>query len=197
MVSFSGTAKENAGKKYNNQLRKEGLVPAVIYGRDINKSFSFKPKDIKSLVYTPEFKVAELSLDGETHKCLLKDIQFHPVTDEIVHVDFLALTDGVPVTVKVPITLVGMSPGVKVGGSLISAMRKADIRCLPKDLVDHVTVDISELGLGEAVRVRDIQEQEGITVLNPPATPVANVEVPRALKSAKAQAAAAESGDAE
>ena len=189
-VSFNGTLRENTGKKYNNQLRKQGMVPAVLYGNDLNVSFALNPKDIKSLVYTPDFKVAELNLDGKTHRCFIKDMQFHPVSDEIVHVDFLALNDGIPVNVKVPLRTRGASPGVKLGGKLIQQIRKIEIRTLPENLVDEVTVDISSLELGAAVRVRDIDPIEGVEVLNIAATPVANVEIPRALKSAAAKEAA-------
>lgn len=189
-VSFNGTLRENTGKKYNQQLRKQGMVPAVLYGKDLNISFALNPKDIKSLVYTPDFKVAELSLDGKTHKCFIKDMQFHPVTDEIVHIDFLALNEGIPVSVKVPLRTRGASPGVKLGGKLIQQIRKVEIRTLPENLIDEVTVDISNLELGAAVRVRDIDPIEGVDILNIPATPVANVEIPRALKSAAAKEAA-------
>ena len=189
-VSFNGTLRENTGKKYNNQLRKQGMVPAVLYGNNLNVSFALNPKDIKSLVYTPDFKVAELNLDGKTHRCFIKDMQFHPVSDEIVHVDFLALNDGIPVNVKVPLRTRGASPGVKLGGKLIQQIRKIEIRTLPENLVDEVTVDISSLELGAAVRVRDIDPIEGVEVLNIAATPVANVEIPRALKSAAAKEAA-------
>ena len=191
-VSFNGTPRENTGKKYNQQLRKQGLVPAVLYGKDLNVSFALNPKDIKGLVYTPDFKVAELNLDGKTHKCFIKDMQFHPVTDEIVHVDFLALKEGIPVNVKVPLRTRGASPGVKLGGKLIQQIRKIEIRTLPENLVDEVTVDISNLELGAAVRVRDIDPIEGVEVLNIAATPVANVEIPRALKSAAAKEASEE-----
>lgn len=186
VVSFSGNKRENLGKKHNTQLRKQGLVPAVLYGHGINESFSLKPKDIKGLVYTPDFKLAKLSLEGKDYDCFIKDIQFHPVSDEIVHVDFLSLTEGTPVNVKVPLRTVGVSPGVKLGGKLIQQIRKIDVRTTPDKLIDHVEVDISSLGLGDSVRVRDIKPVEGVEILNIAATPVAMVEIPRALRSASA-----------
>lgn len=187
VVTFSGSKRENTGKKPNAQLRKEGLVPAVLYGQGVNETFSLKPKDIKPLVYTPDFKVAKLELDGSTYDCFIKDIQFHPVTDEILHVDFLSLSEGVPVNVKVPLRTYGVSPGVKGGGKLIQQIRKIDVRTTPDKLVDHVSVDITGLELGESVRVRDVDAIEGVEILNIPATPVAIVEVPRALRSASAE----------
>lgn len=191
-VSFSGTKRENTGKKHNALLRKEGKVPAVLYGKDLNVSFTINPKDIKGLVYTPDFKLAELDLDGTTHTCFIKDMQFHPVTDEVLHVDFLALNDGIPVNVKVPLRVTGVSPGVKAGGKLIQQIRKIEIRTTPDKLVDEVFVDISNLELGYAVRVRDIEPIEGVSIVNIAATPVANVEIPRALKSAAASEAGEE-----
>jgi large subunit ribosomal protein L25 len=186
VVSFSGNKRENLGKKHNVQLRKQGLVPAVLYGQGISESFSLTPKDIKGLVYTPDFKLANLSLEGKEYNCFIKDIQFHPVTDEILHVDFLSLTDGVPVNVKVPLRTVGVSEGVKLGGKLIQQIRKIDVRTTPDNMIDHVEVDISGLDLGDSVRVRDIKPVAGVEILNIPATPVAMVEIPRALRSASA-----------
>lgn len=191
VVPFNGIKRDTRGKKYNALLKKEGLIPAVLYGKDLNISLSIKPKDIKQLVYTPDFKLAELNLDGDTYKCFIKDMQFHPVTDEVLHVDFLALTDGVPVNVKVPLRTRGASPGVKLGGKLIQQIRKVEIRTLPEQIVDHVVVDISALKLGESVRIRDIDPIDGVAIVNIPATPVAIVEIPRALKSASAKEALA------
>ena len=196
IVKVEAQARESFGKKYSKRLRKEVLVPAIIYGGDNNTAISVSPKAVKSLVYTPDFKLAEIAVGGDTHKCILKDITFHPLTDEIVHIDFLRVIPGTPIKVEIPVDFKGKSPGVKEGGKLISQMRKVKVKSLPENLVDRVFVDISELELGNSVRVRDIDFPEGMEVMTTTATPVAIVEVPRALKSAAAAEAKAAEGAA-
>ena len=190
-----------------SQVRREGNIPAVIYGAGgVLDHCSVKINDIKKLIFTPDFKTGELSLGSDTHKCIIKDIQWHPVTDQIQHIDFLALKDGVSVKVEIPIRFKGQSPGVLGGGKLIQSMRRVKVKLDPAKLVDVLYVDISELELGSAVRVRDIELPDGIELMVNSATPVASVEIPRALKSAEAAAekqgagadaaAPAEGGDA-
>ena len=191
IVKVEAQARESFGKKHTKKVRKEGLVPAIIYGGDNNTAISVTPKSVKSLVYTPDFKLAEINVNGDDHKCILKDITFHPITDEIVHIDFLRVIPGVPIKVEIPVDFKGKSPGVKEGGKLIPQMRKVKVKTTAESLVDKVYVDISELELGNSVRVRDIDFPEGVEVMTTTATPVAIVEVPRALKSAAAEEAKA------
>lgn len=194
IVKVEAQTRESFGKKHTKKVRKEGLVPAIIYGGENNTPISVTPKSVKSLVYTPDFKLTEISVNGETHKCILKDITFHPLSDEIVHIDFLRVIPGTPIKVEIPVDFKGKSPGVKEGGKLISQMRKVKVKTTPESLVDRVFVDISKLELGGSVRVRDIDFPEGIEVMTSTATPVAIVEVPRALKSAAAAEAKAAGG---
>ncbi len=196
IVKIEAQARESFGKKHNKVLRREGYVPAIIYGGEDNTAISVTPKSVKSLVYTPEFKLAEIDVNGDTHKCILKEITFHPITDEIVHIDFLKMIPGKPLKVEIPVDFKGKSPGVKEGGKLIPQMRRVKVKTTPEILVDRVYVDISELKLGSSVRVRDIDFPEGMEVMTTTATPVAVVEVPRALRSAEAEAAKAEAADA-
>lgn len=182
-VIITGESRSLFGKKANKSLRKEGKIPAVLYGGDNVNHFSTTVKDVKHLVYTPDFKLAEIQVDGKVEKAILKDIQFHPVTDEIVHIDFLRLQDNTTVKVEVPVEFRGVSPGVKEGGKLIQSLRKIKIKTTPEKLVDVLTVDISHVELGSAVRVRDLDEVEGVEVLNEEAIPIAIVEVPRVLKT--------------
>lgn len=196
-VSVKGEKRTDGGKVATKNLRNQGRIPCVVYGGDTNVSFSTVKKEVKPLVYTSDFKLAEVSIDGEVHKCILKDIVFHPVTDEIVHMDFLKLTPGHSVKVEVPLEFVGVSPGVIKGGKLIPQIRRIKIKSTPENLVDKLTVDISNLELGDAVRVKEIFEVEGVEVINNGAIPVATVEVPRALKSAEAEEAAAVAAEGE
>ena len=201
-VQVSGEVRENLGKKSSKATRREGLVPAVLYGAGDPVHFTIKALDVRSLVYTPEFKLAELAVGGKTFKAIVKDYQFHPVTDELRHIDFLALQDGHPIKVQVPVVFEGTSPGVRSGGKLQVAVRRVKIKTTPENLVDKLVLDISNLELGAAIRVRDIKEIEGVEIMNPAGQPIASVEVPRALRSAataeaKAAEAAAKAAPAE
>lgn len=193
-VSVAGTPRADVGKKATKAVRKDGGIPCVMYGGDSPVHFAVKHNDVKALIYTPEFKLAEINVDGAASKCIIKDITFHPVTDAITHIDFLRLVEGRKMKVEVPITFVGASPGVKAGGTMQQSVRRVKLKTTPANLVNSVTVSIDNLELGGAVRIRDIQPMEGVEVMNPPGTPVASVEVPRALKSA-ASAAEKEGGD--
>lgn len=183
VVSIKGQARDTFGKGPNKVLRDGGRIPAVLYSKENVVHFSTTHKEIKSLIYTPDFKKAEIEIDGKNHACIIQDIDFHPVTDAIVHVDFLELVDSLPVRTEVPVRFVGTSPGVKEGGILIQTMRKVKIKCLPKDLVEELIVDISDLELGKATRVSNITVPNGVEIMSDAGTPVANVEVPRALKA--------------
>jgi len=191
VVSVNGQSRTVFGKSANKALRKEGMIPGVLYSKGNVVHFSTTHKDLKPIVYTPEFKKAAISVDGTTYNCLLQDIIFHPVTDEIVHIDFVQMVDNMPLRTEVPVKFEGVSPGVKEGGKLIQTMRKVKIKCLPKNLVGELVVDISELELGKSIRVGKIDIPDGVEIMSNPSTPVANVEVPRALKSEEAAEAAA------
>jgi len=171
-------------------VRNSGKIPAILYGGDTSIAFATTHNDVKAAIYTPDFKLTEIEVDGKKYKSIVKDIQFHPVTDEIEHIDFLLLEDGREVKVQVPIRFKGVSPGVKNGGKLIQSMRKVKVKADPSNLVDELFIDISGLKLGFAVRVKDIEMPEGMELMVNPNIPVAVVEVPRALKSATSQAEA-------
>lgn len=196
VVQVNTEARTETGKKANKSLRAAGKIPAVVYSVNGVDTFSTTVKDVKHLVYTPDFKIAELNLNGATKRAIIKDIDFHPVTDEIVHMDFIELVENHPVRASVPVQFKGVSPGVKAGGKLISNLRTVKIKATPEHLVDTLYVDISTLELAQAVRVRDLEVPEGVSIEVDGATPIAVVEVPRALKSA-AMAAAKEAKAAE
>lgn len=188
VVSIEAQTREPNGKKGTKALRASGRIPAVVYGGDSVAHISVTAKSVKELVYTPDFKLAEIKADSESSKCILKDITFHPVTDEIVHIDFLRLIDGVPIKVDLPVKFRGDSPGVKLGGKLISQLRKVTVKTTPEKLVNELVVDVSNLELGDSVRVREIDVNDGVTLMVDGATPVGLVEIPRALRSASAAA---------
>ncbi len=177
-----------AGKAAAKTARREGVVPCVLYSKDENIQFVAQPLELRHLIYTPDFKVAEIQLDGKMHKCILKSVQYHPVTDQVIHVDFLKLVDGVSLKVEVPVRFTGTSIGVKEGGKLQQLLRKVKIKTTPEKLVNELTLDISNLKLGQSIRVRDIQPSEGVEIINAPGIPVGIIEIPRALRSAGAKA---------
>lgn len=191
-VEIQGSLRSGVGKKVTGTERKNGLIPAVLYGGNDVSHFTVTPASVKHLVYTPDFKLANITIGGHSYTAILKQVQFHPVTDQIIHIDFLRLIDKTPIKVEVPLRFKGTSPGVKVGGKLIQQVRKVKIKTLPENLVDELHADISSLDLGQSLRVRDIQIPQGIEIINNPATPVALIEIPRALKAAAAAEAKAE-----
>lgn len=191
-VSVNGKARTELGKKATKAVRKEGLIPCVMYGAGDPVHFTTSTKDVKSLIYTPAFKTAELNIDGKAQKAIVKSVQYHPVTENIEHIDFLALVEGNSVKVELPVRFEGTSPGVRAGGKLVQSMRRVKVKTTPASLVDILTLNIGHLELGQAVRVRDIAPIEGVEIMTEPATPVAIVEIPRALRSAATAAAKAE-----
>lgn len=187
-VQIKGSLRESRGTAGSKEIRNAGRIPAVVYGGGDVVHISVTEKDVKHLLYTPDFKLAEIDIDGTISKCILKDVQAHPVTDAIQHLDFLRLKDGHPVSVEIPIRVKGVSPGVKDGGILLQLVRRVQIKTTPEHLVDELFVDISELVLGSSVRVKDIEVNEHLQVMNSANIPVASVQVPRALKSAEDEA---------
>lgn len=192
--SINGLARTDTGKAATRALRRNGQIPCELYGGEENIHFSTTPSDIKDLIYTPDFFVAEVNINGEKHQAIVKAIQFHPVTDEILHIDFQKLIPGRYVQTEIPVRTVGVAAGVKTGGKLMMKVRKLKVKTTPENLVDKVEIDVSKLKLGQSFKVRDIAET-GMQILNSPSIPIASVEIPRSLRSAASRAEAeAETG---
>lgn len=191
IIALQGHRKEGSGKEEAKKIRRNDQIPAVMYksGGGEAIQLALNATDIRHLVYTPKFKLAEIALNGATHKCIVKDIQFHPVTEAVVHIDFLELVPGLKFKATVPLRFVGQAPGVKAGGKFIPRMRQVNILTTPEKVVDEVSADISEMELGDTIRVRDITVIDGVEVTNTGAVPIASIEVPRALKAAATAAA--------
>ena len=186
-VAVNGTLRTETGKKATKVVRRSGQVPGVIYGGEENVHFSAETLDFRDLVYTPNFNLADITIDGKVYQCILKSASFHPVTDDLEHLDFLLLVPGRTVKVDLPVRFRGASPGVKAGGKIVQKLRKVTVKTTPEALVDALYTDISELELGHSTRVRDIELPDGMQLMNPAPIPVATIEIPRALKSAAAQ----------
>lgn len=187
-ISIPTTTRADVGTKQAKLDRRSGMIPAVIYGQKNDPiHINVTMKDVKNAIYTPDFKIAELDVNGTVHKCIVKSAQFHPVNDSLIHIDFLKLSEGLKVKVDVPVRFYGTSPGVKLGGKLIQLVRKVTIKTTPDKLIDELKVDISGLDLGGVLRVKSIELPEGIEIMANASIPIANVEIPRALKSAAAE----------
>ncbi|MBE0650904.1 MAG: 50S ribosomal protein L25 [Bacteroidales bacterium] len=165
-VSLSGSLRENVGKKDAKLQRKLGKVPCVIYGGSEQKHFTLDQKDFKSIVFTPEIIIAKITLGDKTYESILQDIQYHPVSDEVLHADFLELNPEKPVTIALPIELKGTAPGVVKGGKLRLKMRKLRVKGLIHTMPEHVVIDISKLDVGRTIKVRDIKNTD-LTFLEP------------------------------
>jgi len=186
-IAISGSPRENVGKRDAKELRYAGKVPAVLYGGKEQVHFAIDAPDLRDLVYTPEVNFAELTIGGKKYNAIMQDIQIHPLTEKIQHIDFLQLFDDKAVTIEIPVKLTGTSPGVKEGGKLVQKLRKLKVNALPKDLPQYVEVSLTPLEVGKSVRVRDLKP-EGFTITNVQEDTVVSVIMSRALKQAEQQA---------
>ncbi len=183
---IKGSARVAGGKKAAKLVRKNGDIPCVIYGGgQAATTFTVAEEQFRNLIYTPNIYIVNVEIDGTMHKAILKDLQFHPVTDKLLHVDFLEVCEEKPVTIAIPIKIVGNSEGVKAGGKLQIEMRKLIVKGLIKDLPDVLEIDITNLGLGKSMKVQDIAFN-GLEILNAKNAVVVSVRMTRAAKSAAA-----------
>ncbi len=187
-VSIEGTKRSDFGKTATRTLRSQDLVPGVIYGGSETVHFSAPRMAFRSLVYTPDFQLAEITVDGRTHRCILKDLQFDVVTDELTHLDFLELVEDKKVIANLPLKYTGQPQGVKDGGRLEIKMKTLKVRTLPKYLTEAIEVDITDLQLNGNLRVEDVKAPE-MEVMNAPRQPVASIVMTRALRQAESEAA--------
>ncbi|MDR0296089.1 MAG: 50S ribosomal protein L25/general stress protein Ctc [Prevotellaceae bacterium] len=179
-IELKGTVRTSLTKVAVKQLRKNAEVPCVLYGeKGENLHFAVVERDLKNLVYTPNAYLVKLSLDGKVHTAVMREIQFHPVTDRILHIDFYPVQEGRPVAIDVPVIIEGNSEGVRAGGKLHVVTRRLKISALPKDLPDSLQVDISNLQLGKTIVVGDLS-YPNVNIITPKATIVCAVKVTRA-----------------
>jgi len=184
-ITIEGQLRTEFGKKATRQLRSENLVPAVIYGGAEEVNIVAPASAFKSLVYTSQFQIAEIVAGGKTYKTIMKDLQFDKVTDKLIHVDFLELVGDKKVVATLPLKFTGSSAGVKAGGRLVIKMKSLKVKAYPKDLVESIEVDITNLNLNENIRVEDVKAP-GMEILNSPRIPIASVVMTRQLKQEEA-----------
>jgi len=189
-ITIEGQIRTEFGKAATRQLRSEEKVPAVIYGGAKEINFSAPVSAFKNIIYTPEFMLADINVDGNSYKCVLKDLQFGKVSDSLIHVDFLELVEDKKVSVNIPLKFTGVPDGVKEGGKLMVKIKSLKVKTLPAHLAENIEVDISELKLNENIRVQDVKPAN-MEVMNSPRIPIASVTMTRQLKQEEAKAAPA------
>ena len=186
MKSFDlkGTSRTEVGKKSTNELRKNNGIPCVLYGIEKEaKAFAVTTDSVRKLVYTPDIHVVNLTIDGVECTAVLKDIQFHPVKDTILHMDFLQIVADKPIVMEVPTVLTGLAAGVKLGGKLQQAIRKIKVKAVYANIPEKLTVDVTELGLGKSIKVGELSF-EGLELVTPAQTVVCSVAATRASREA-------------
>lgn len=178
VVSLSGSLREGVGKKDAKKVRKEGLVPCVLYGSEKQIHFTVNYIQFDKLLFTPEVSLVDIDIDGQVYRAIIQDVQYHPVSDRTLHVDFLRILENKPVKIAVPVKIKGTSPGVMKGGKLHKKMRRVMIQALENVLPDFVEVDISKLDIGMSARIEDLQ-MEGVTFLDAARAVVVTVKTAR------------------
>ena len=189
-ITIEGQLRTETGKKATRTLRSQEMVPGVIYGGAKEVNFYASAKDLKSLVYTSEFQLALVNVDGATYRTILKDLQFDKVSDLLNHVDLMELVEDKKVVATLPLKFTGAAAGVKAGGKLVLKMKSIKVKTLPKYLKETIEVDITNLELNGNIRVQDIKA-DNMEVMNSPRISVASVVLTRQLKQKKAPAPAA------
>ncbi len=192
-LSISGSARTEVGKKSTTALRNQGLVPCCLYGeaRDengapVSKAFSVTVESLRKLVYTPDIHVVDLTIDGVTVKAIMKDIQFHPVKDTILHVDFYEVTETKPIIMAVPVKLEGLADGVRAGGKLVQLQRTLKVKAVYSLIPEKLFIDVTSLGLGKSIKVGDLSF-ENLELATVKEALVCAVKTTRASQQAAAQ----------
>ena len=188
-VSISGSPRGNVGKKDAKEVRRNGQVPCVLYGGKEQIHFSADVKDFKDLIYSPEVHLVKLNINGTEYSAAMQEVQYHPVKDHILHVDFIQLFADKPAKIDIPVSLIGTAAGVRAGGKLIKKQRLLKVKAVPGDLPDSIEVNVENLQVGDIVRVKDINSGK-LIILNAPSTVIASVKGKRGLDVAAAAPAA-------
>ena len=196
-ISINGTARTDLGKKATKEIRKNGNVPCVIYGEKKDEKgapvaihFSVSEKEINKLIYTPHIYLVDINIDGEDHKAVLKEVQFHPVKDNVLHVDFYEVHAEKPIVMGVPVQAKGLAEGVRAGGRLITMVRKLNVKALYSAIPEKLNIDVTALQLGKSIKVGDLHF-ENLELVTPKEVIVCTVKMTRAAMGAAAAAAKA------
>ena len=192
-INLTGQLRSDLGKKASKSLRKEGIIPCNMYGIATNDgkpaafSFTVPMTELRKLIYTPHIYLVNLTIDGKLHTAILKEIQFHPVTDAVLHVDFLEVNEEKPITVGLPVKLVGLAQGIRDGGRMSLSLRKLNVKAPYKSLPEHLDVDVTALTIGKSIKVGQLS-YEGLELITGKDVVVCSIKMTRAASMA-AQAA--------
>lgn len=189
---LSGTSRQEVGKKSTRELRKQNLIPCVMYGQKKNSegksvavSFTVKKDDVRKLIYTPDIFVVDLTIDGQLHNAILQELQFHPVKDTVLHIDFLEINEAKPIVMAVPVQLTGLAAGVKAGGKLEQISRRIKVKALYNNIPERLVIDVTNLALGKSIKVADLSF-EGLEMVSPADAVVCGVMTTRSSREASA-----------
>lgn len=183
-ISLSGTKRETTGKKASKSLRKEGLVPCNLYGealengKPVAMAFAAPFSELRKVIYTPHIYVVKLTIDGTEHTAVMKEIQFHPVTDAPLHIDFFEVNETKPITIGIPVKLVGLAQGVRDGGRMNLSIRKINVTAPYKQIPEHLDVDVTALEIGKAIKVGALS-YEGLEIATSKEVVVCSVKMTR------------------
>lgn len=184
-ISIKATKREVLGKKETKRLRAEGFVPGVLYGGEEPVHFYAPEKEFKSLIYTPNVYLVDLDIDGTVCQSIIQDSQFHPVKEQLLHVDFLRTSDDKTVKVEIPVKVEGFAKGIRNGGKLKLNLRTLKVKSMVKHLPDTININVDDLDIGQSYKVGSLQ-RENLEFLNAKAVPVVTIMITRAARAAKA-----------
>ena len=190
-IELKASLRKETGKKSSKSVRLQEDVPCVLYGGKENVNFYTSESEFRNLLFTPKVYIINVDIDGAHHKAVIKDLQFHPVTDKLLHADFYELSEDKPVTIEIPVVITGSSIGVREGGKLVMDKRKVKVKGLYKDIPAEIVVDITKLGVGKSIRIGEIVTDGKYELTMDKGAPVVSVRTTRAAVAAAAEAAAA------
>lgn len=185
LFELNGCVREQLGKKAAKALRAENLIPCELYGQGKNIHFTVKEGDVRKLIYTPDVFVVELTVGDHKCKAIVQETQFHPISDRVIHMDFLEIDEQKPIVMQVPVRLEGLATGVKAGGKLALSMRKIKVKALWNTIPERLIVNVENLELGKAIQIKNLQF-EGMELLNNPGAVVCCVKLTRGARGAQA-----------
>lgn len=195
-INVSGKSRSNLGKKASKEMRKEGLIPCNLYGEKKNAdgqpealSFAVPMAELRKVVYTPHIYVVNLDIDGQKHTAIMKELQFHPVTDALLHADFYEINEEKSIAIGIPVNLVGLAQGVRDGGRLSLSIRKLVVKAPYKQIPEKLDIDVTALTIGKSIKAGEVSF-EGLEVVTPKDVIVCTVKMTRAAAAAAAAAAA-------
>jgi large subunit ribosomal protein L25 len=182
-VVVKGQKREAVGKKESKKLRAQEIVPAVLYGGKEPIHFAVPFSELRKLVYTPSVYLIDLDIEGQVHKAIMQDVQWHVIDEQILHIDFLSVLDDKPIKIDIPVTITGLAKGIKMGGKLNKNLRRLKVKALAKDLPDTISIDVTKLEIGQSIKVSEV-DVENIELLDTKTNVIVSVNITRAAKSA-------------